>query len=382
MDILRDFRGAGVCIGQGGSESTAARQAIKLALMLTNPDGAAYCPGSTRVLFDATDDEIAEKTAGLVHASEQQPFDCLCLYVAGEVTESSDGVHLHNGSAGTTITFAAIAELAARIRSDATIVFLDVATESPAHNAGASQKSPTNARLRPRAIDLQAALTHVPEPTAIVVGQSARSAQSAQSARSDGAGKESSVTRSGPLADSETVCDFLLEWLVGRDTSADAELHVQSLRRDAKLAPRVHLDVAATGDEQQIRLGARFPWLVWSGRTTIPGHAVRSLHDFVDQNGAVIASRVQQKVGLSAQTLSGLPQSLYALIYRESLADQDLDLIDRLQRDRGIVSSALRANGFNRSATAHAMGISRSTLYQKLRRLNISIEQLKNADRR
>jgi DNA-binding NtrC family response regulator len=47
------------------------------------------------------------------------------------------------------------------------------------------------------------------------------------------------------------------------------------------------------------------------------------------------------------------------------------------QRERRIIESALRANGWNRQLTAERLGINRTTLYKKMKRLGLEIEPLR-----
>ena len=366
---MRDFRGAGICIGQGDFKSGETRQAVKLALLLTNPDGAAYSPLCTKILFDASDAEIAEKSQGLVTEGRKHEFDNLCIYLAGRLQNTSTGWHLQgNGGERPRMSLEAIASVASDIRSKSTVIFFDLGGSA----APATQDFVSH---------LQRFFSQLSRPTAVILGVEASTdsphLQNQIRWRPDGSSPN--VPGLGALATSQSPNELLLEWLVGRDTPADAAINVQSLQEDAALAKNVQLEAPLADETKQIRLGARFPWLIWSRRTTIPGHAVRSLHNFVDQNCEAITSRIRDE-GFSRNTLAGLPVSLYSAMWQEAFEGKDLDLMDRLERDRNILKGALRANGFNRSATATAMGISRSTLYAKLRRLNISIDQLRNGN--
>ena len=79
--VLSDFRGAALLIGPGEGSSPAARRAMKMALMLSHPDGAAYPVEHLHLVFDPSPTSLHAPISALSNAAAPRPFDTLCVYV-------------------------------------------------------------------------------------------------------------------------------------------------------------------------------------------------------------------------------------------------------------------------------------------------------------
>ena len=347
---MNSFHSAAFVMGLGAPQSLPVRRALKVALMLTDTDGAGYAPDNTELAFSVSDRErLSTRIERLAQKSATKPFETLCVYLAAELHEADGWYVRAPGSErpDDRILLESLEKSLELIDSNSMLLMLDFSSD-----AGMS-----NGRLPDELV------THLMD------GMSAKRANVALVA-AVGDGAEPATPRSRPLAH-PCLNSFVLEWLAGRNTSLDDTLNLSSLRTFLAAHDSLKVELHVAGDESAIRVGQRFPWLEWNKRTTMPGHAVPSLQHLVDGNASVLVERVLQQP-LSAATLAGLPNSLFASIWREALQlERPRGHMEKLDRDRGIITEALQENNSNRTATADALGISRSTLYAKMRRLNI-----------
>ena len=355
------FRGAAVSLGLGNCRSIPARQALKMTLMLTQADGCGYFAADTRTFHEAHPTHLPQMLAGLAEFSRPSPFDTLCVYLAGDI-ESQDGelAIRHTRSAQPPCPLAAVATALQAVKASTLILLMDGWNHSP--------EWPTS--IAERLLEqLTAGRESVAVHTALLDGR---------------ASPTGPLRAASALERPRTLSEFFIEWCVGRDTTADAPINIQSLNDSLPPQPEFHLESALWQSEQAERreahgrIGNRFPWLVWNQRTTIPGHVVTSLNSFVEEHAGTIHDRIEDGV-LNSATLAGLPASLFISLWREAqhTGKAAPELLQRLERDRHVVCDALLSNNLNRSATAAAMGISRSTLYAKMRRLNIRLDELR-----
>ncbi|MEK6676483.1 MAG: sigma-54 dependent transcriptional regulator [Planctomycetota bacterium] len=127
------------------------------------------------------------------------------------------------------------------------------------------------------------------------------------------------------------------------------------LQRFAKEAGRVLLEF----DDEALHALQRYSW---------PGN-VRELENVVER--AVVLSKGHRV------TLNELPPKMLESVQSTTIesCDPAETLREALEEpERHIIESALRANGWNRQATAAQLGINRTTLYKKMRRFGLLSE--------
>ncbi|MCA9175003.1 MAG: hypothetical protein KDB14_11025 [Planctomycetales bacterium] len=337
------FHGAALLLGLGKPDDPSVRRALKMALMLTDLDGPGIPAENTRLLFEPKVRDLQAQVDELAKLPST-PFETLCVYAAGELARVGSETHLRpcNATAADLgISLSSLAEAVSHLPTQSVAVILDPCPGTAHPTQMLPQFSEELFNLLRASHDRVALLT-------------------------------------GTAYDcNQALNEELLEWLTGRKSSQADTVTFDSLEQWLSGKPGHTYNWRREGND--IRVGLRFPWLNWHQRTTIPGHAVSSLHELVEQNAQLLVERTRTS-GLSAKTLGGLSHSLYANIWREAQLQTRPGPAERaakLSRDREIISAALLANKLNCTATADALGVSRSTLYSKLRRLNISTASLR-----
>ena len=114
-------------------------------------------------------------------------------------------------------------------------------------------------------------------------------------------------------------------------------------------------------DEEAMRVLQRH---TWRGN-------VRELQNVIERAVVLCKGRTIGVDDLPPKILEAPPDDLVS-DYRPTTLKDALD-----EREKRVISAALHANGWNRQLTAEQLGINRTTLYKKMKRLELDFEPVR-----